>query len=181
MPHLNLFLQAYQSHLTSERKDGSYLNGAIQLLTHTAKTIEIFTSKLSVSNSKDQRLGVLTGFHSWLERWQRDAESKNFLSTKLWFDLQSMIQGVKSVVSIKLSEFPNSTIKLWIINQDLVENHFCQLRACNGQNNNPTYRLQESAQNSIRYGQTTVSRKSNVGKKVGDQSPFCPLKYPDKV
>ena len=87
VPHLNLFLQAYQSHLTSERKDGSYLNGTIQLLTHTAKTIEIFTSKLSVSNSKDQRLGVLNGFHSWLERWQRDAESKNFLSTKLWFDL----------------------------------------------------------------------------------------------
>jgi len=158
-------LQAYQSHHTSKRKDGSYLNGTIQLLTHTAKTSEIFTSKVLVSNSKDQRLGVLTGFHSWLERWQRDAESKNFLSTKLWFDLQSMIQEVKSVVSIKLSEFPNSTFKLWIINQDLVENHFCQFRAYNDQNNNPTYRLQESAQNSIQYRKQQLATRAMSGRK----------------
>lgn len=54
-------------------------------------------------------------------------------------------------------------IKPAIINQDLVENHFCQIRACNGQNNNPTRRLQETTQNTVSYGQTTISRKSNAG------------------
>lgn len=74
-----------------------------------------------------------------------------------------MILGFDSLVKIKLEAYPHSIIKPAIINQDVVENHFCQVRACNGQNNNPTWRLQESAQNSIRYGQTTISRKSNAG------------------
>jgi len=67
------------------------------------------------------------------------------------------------MVAIKLKAFPQSAIKPAIVNQDVVENHFCQVRACNGQNNNPTYRLQETAQNSIRFGQTTIGRKSNAG------------------
>lgn len=74
-----------------------------------------------------------------------------------------MIFGFQALVSIKLKEYPQAVIKPAIINQDLVENHFCQIRACNGQNNNPTWRLQESAQNTVRYGQTTISRKSNAG------------------
>ena len=74
-----------------------------------------------------------------------------------------MILGFNSMVSIKLSAFAQSVIKPAIINQDVVENHFCQVRSCNGQNSNPTYRLQETCQNSIRYGQTTVTRKSNAG------------------
>ena len=74
-----------------------------------------------------------------------------------------MIHGFKAIVNIKLSVFPSSSIKPWLVNQDVVENHFCQIRAFNGQNQNPTYRLQEQTQNSIRYGQKTMSRKSNVG------------------
>lgn len=75
-----------------------------------------------------------------------------------------MALGYQSIVSIKLEYFSNAILKPAITNQDVVENHFCQVRACNGQNNNPTWRLQETAQNSIRYGQTTISRKSNAGK-----------------
>lgn len=74
--------------------------------------------------------------------------SRWYLAFKHWFQL-----NWKSIPRIKPA----------IINQDLVENHFCQIRACNGQNNNPTWRLQESAQNTVRYGQTTISRKSNAG------------------
>lgn len=82
---------------------------------------------------------------------------------KLWFDLQSMALGFLAIVSIKLKHFPQSLIKPAIIIQDVVENHFCQVRACNGHNNHPTWRLQETTQNTIRYGQTTISRKSNAG------------------
>ena len=80
------------------------------------------------------------------------------------------------MVAIKLTQFPNSVIKPALINQDGVENHFCQVRSCNGQNNNPTYLQQESAQNSIRFGQTTISRKSNVGKP--SDSPFSSCSLP---
>jgi hypothetical protein len=68
------------------------------------------------------------------------------------------------VSGIKFSSFPGSVIKPAIINQDCVENHFCQLRACNGQNANPIYSQQESNQNTIRFSQTTISLKSNAAK-----------------
>jgi hypothetical protein len=85
-------------------------------------------------------------------------ESKTpFVSDKLWFDLQSMCIGFKSLVSIKLQNFPNSVVKPAIVNQDCVENHFCQVRASYGQNNNPTFLQQQSVQNSVRFGQTVWS------------------------
>lgn len=105
-------------------------------------------------------------FFSFLNKWKAEAgneASKKILTKKLWFDLQSMILGYQSIIAVKLKIFPQAVIKPAIINQDCVENHFCQVRACNGQNNHPTYRLQESTQNSIRHGQTTISRKSNAG------------------
>ena len=110
--------------------------------------------------------------------WREESSDNNsqFVSTKLWFDLQSMCLGFRSMVVIKLTQFPNSVIKPALINQDGVENHFCQVRSCNGQNNNPTYLQQESPQNSIRFGQTTISRKSNVGK--ASESPFSSCSLP---
>ncbi len=57
---------------------------------------------------------------------------------------------------IKLKRFPGSTIKPAILNQDVVENHFCQLRAANGQNENPTYWLTQATQNAIIFGDSTL-------------------------
>ena len=113
----------------------------------------------------DNRIKHLDGLLTYLSHWKSVTESpKEFISDKLWFDIQSMVHGFKAITQIKLEKFPESAIKPWIINQDVVENHFCQIRTCNGQNNNPTYRLQESAQNSIRYGQTTISSKCNAAR-----------------
>lgn len=141
------------------------MDATIELLNHTSKVIELFNSKVAISSISDQRLDDLSRFHTFLARWKSltNGKSEHFFSPKLWFDLQSMILGFQAIVSIKLKEFPHSVVKPALINQDLVENHFCQVRACNGQNSNPTWRLQEAAQNTIRYGQTTVSRKSNAG------------------
>lgn len=98
-----------------------------------------------------------------MSEWKESCkDAKHFISWKLWFDLQSMVHGFKAIVNIKLAAFPNSVIKAWITNQDVVENHFCNVRACDGQNNNPTYKLQASTQNSIHIGQTTVSTKCNA-------------------
>ena len=101
-----------------------------------------------------------------MREWRETTVDNNnkFVSTKLWFDVQSVCLGFRSMVAIKTAQFPSAVIKPALVNQDGVENHFCQVRSCNGQNNNPTYLQQESAQNSIHFGQTTISRKSNVGK-----------------
>lgn len=161
------YFQAYKAHLSSKGQ-GSGSDGVdatLELLTHTSKAIELFNDKCPISCTSDYRLNDLTQFYSFLTQWKsgRGGKSENFFSDKLWFDLQSMILGFQAIVSIKLKEHPQAVIKPAIINQDLVENHFCQVRSCNGQNNNPTWRLQELAQNTIRYGQTTISRKSNAG------------------
>lgn len=74
-----------------------------------------------------------------------------------------MILGFRSLVEVKLAHFPESVIKPAIMNEDLVENHFSQLRAANGQNENLTYLLTHATQNSIILGQTTISHKGNTG------------------
>lgn len=166
-PFLQCFyFYAYKEHLISRGQDGSCLDATIELLHHTTQAIQLFSDRQTIKSIKDDRLEDLYKFLIFLQEWKREAgdeSAKKFLTNKLFFDLQSMILGFLSIVSIKLKKFPQAPIKPAIVNQDCVENHFCQVRACNGQNNNPTYRLQESAQNSIRYGQTTISKKSNAG------------------
>lgn len=135
-------------------------------MVHKSATLEFFsTSREAVWSKDDPRIKSLDDFLQYLEYWKKETSTpKTFISDKLWFDLQAMTHGFKSFVNIKLTKFPSSVIKAWIVNQDGVENHFCQTRACNGQNNNPTYRLQESSQNSIPYGQQTISSKCNAAK-----------------
>ncbi|KAL9970357.1 hypothetical protein ACROYT_G022715 [Oculina patagonica] len=164
---LNL-MKAYKGHLVS-RGQGEEVIGdidaTIELLTHTSRLVALFNDKRGISTLQDGRLQELKEFLAFMQDWKASTEGKanKFFSTKLWFDLQSMAYGFQAIVSLKLSKYPQSVIKPAIINQDVVENHFCQVRACNGQNNNPSWRLQEKAQNTIRYGQKTVSRKSNAG------------------
>ena len=80
------------------------------------------------------------------------------------------------MTSIKLTKFQNSVIKpAAIVSQDCVENHCCEVRACNGQNNNPTYLQQEATQNSIHYGQTTISGKSNAGASTAQNLSSCTI------
>jgi hypothetical protein len=72
-----------------------------------------------------------------------------------------MVQGFISIV--KLALFPGSTIKPAIMNQDIVENHFSQLRSTNGPNDHPTYQAAQATQNSIIFGQMSINKKSNTG------------------
>lgn len=158
-------MKAYKVHLATKGQDASSIDATITLLNHSSKIIQLFQDKIGIQSIQDSRLKDLSQFLDFLIKWKSSAgtDGKKFISSKLFFDLNSMILGFQSLVSIKLKAFPNAIIKPAIINQDLVENHFCQVRACNGQNNNPTWRLQETCQNTIRYGQTTISRKSNAG------------------
>ena len=126
--------------------------------------VELFSDKHAVFHVKDNRILKLQRALQYFRNWKLNViTSKEFLSDKTWFDLQSMILGFISLVKSKLTRFPGSCIKPAIVNQDVVENHFCQLRGANGQNDNPTYQMVQGTQNSIIFGQTTISRKCNTG------------------
>ena len=125
------------------------------------------STKHQLYDANDTRLQRLCSVLSYFSEWKtKISKNDEFLSSKLWFDLQAMILGTISLVRIKLKRFPGSTIKPAILNQDVVENHFCQLRAANGQNENPTYRLTQATQNAITFGQRTISSKCNTGAAV---------------
>lgn len=172
-----LFQQKYQENMMGQGKDSSHLDSTISLLVHTSKLVNLFNDRLVIRSNADPRLGQLNQFHKFMNDWRSESSENNnqFVSSKLWFDLQSMCLGFGSMVAVKQAQFPQSIIKPAIINQDGVENHFCQVRSCNGQNNNPTYLQQESTQNSIRFGQTTISPKSNVGAANEHSSSACSM------
>ena len=97
--------------------------------------IELFADKHAVYDVDDSRLQALQATLLFFSTWKEGTTKRNqFFSEKLWFDIQSMIHGFISLVQTKLRRFPGSIIKPAIINQDCVENHFCQLRGANGQN-----------------------------------------------
>ena len=126
--------------------------------------VELFSDKHAVFHVKDNRILKLQRALQYFRNWRLNViTSKEFLSDKTWFDLQSMILGFISWVKSKLTRFPGSCIKPAIVNQDVVENHFCQLKGANGQNHNPVYQMVQGTQNSIIFGQTTISRKCNTG------------------
>ena len=125
--------------------------------------IELFSSKYQVYHVNDSRLRDLEEALEIFSDWKYQVDKGiHFISEKLWFDLQSMVHGFISIVQTKLARFPGSTIKPAIMNQDIVENHFSQLRSANGQNDNPTYHTVQGTQNSIIFGQSSISKKSNT-------------------
>ena len=162
---MHLFLQAYKDHLgTIEEDDPGRLDLTITLLKHTSNMVELFSDKHGIYHVNDNRIRALNDSLNFFTEWEQQITTgKEFVSTKLWFDMQSMILGFTSIVREKLSRFPGSVIKPAIVNQDLVENHFSQLRGANGQNENPTYQLTQGTQNSVIFGQSIVSKKSNTG------------------
>ena len=136
--------------------------------------VEFCSSKQAIYDINDPRLQTLRSTLSYFSDWKKNAsKSEEFISSKLWFDLQAMTLGLESLVKVKLSRFPGTAIKPAVINQDVVENHFCQLRAANGQNENPTYLLTQATQNAIIFGQRTISKKCNTG--TAENSSFTEL------
>ncbi|CAB3996459.1 Hypothetical predicted protein, partial [Paramuricea clavata] len=159
-----LLMKAYRDHLISEGENADKLEETITFLTHTSVMVELFSDKYAIFHVKDNRILKLQRALQYFHNWKLNAiTSKEFLSYKSWFDLQSMILGFISLVKSKLARFPGSCIKPAIVNQDVVQNHFCQLRGANGQNDNPTYQMVQGTQNSVIFGQTTISKKCNTG------------------
>ena len=165
-------LQKYREHTQD-----SSLDAVVDLLQHTSEMVSLFNDRLYICSTDDNRLHRLNEFHQWISQWAKATENKRnlFISTKLHFDLESMCLGFQSMVHYKLLKERNAVIKPAIVNQDCVENHFCQIRSCNGQNDNPTFVQQQSTQNSIRLGQTTISPKSNASCQTSNNDTRLPI------
>ena len=145
-------------------QNSSRLDTSIEFFHHTSRLVELFSDKQFIHDVQDDRLTNLAKCLDFFKNWNDQCtEKKQFISDKLWFDLQSLIHGFIAIVRYKLLRFPESVGRPAIVNQDIVENHFLQLRAANAQNENPTYLLTQSTQNAVIFGQSVISKKSNTG------------------
>ncbi|VDI08834.1 Hypothetical predicted protein [Mytilus galloprovincialis] len=78
-------------------------------------------------------------------------------------DIDYMFHGFSSLVAMCINEIKIEVV-LSRINSDIIENIFCQERSLyHGANTNPNYNEYRTGINSIILGQTTTSKKSNVG------------------
>ena len=176
---LNIFFLNYRpTEITSVRSssvESHRLDATITFLTNTSVMVDLFSDNNHIFNIRNSRLLQLERALHYFTSWKKSTSSpKEFLSDKLWFDLQSMGHGFISLVKSKFARFPGSMIKPAIVNQDVVENHFSQLRGANGQNDNPTHQMVQGSQNSVIFGQTTISRKCNTGKRKNDSFAGLP-------
>lgn len=134
------------------------------MVKNTSASIDLFHSKQAISGVADSRIVKAKEFIEDLRGWKGECASpKNFLSEKLWFDPQAMVFGLEQAVAIKSTTFPGSLLEPVIMNQDILENVFFQVRGSSGQNNNPNYYLYSGILCSINIGQTVLSKKGNTG------------------
>ncbi len=96
-----------------------------------------------------------------------------------------MVYGLEQMVIIKKRKFPSCVIKPVIINQDVLENIFCQVRGFNAQNDHPNYSLYMGTINTVNITQTSVSKKGNTGgssdmpnAEIPNPHPFKKMKLP---
>jgi len=106
-------LQKYREHLKKTRNDGDELDAVIELIQHTREIVTLVNGKLYFNSSDDLTLHKLNKFYIWMCHWANETKgnSKNFMSSKLWFDLQSMCLGFQSLVQYKMTRFPSTVIK----------------------------------------------------------------------
>ena len=66
--------------------------------------VELFSDKHGIYHVNDNRILALNDSLKFFTKWeQQTTTGKEFVSAKLWFDMQSMILGVTSMVREKLS------------------------------------------------------------------------------
>lgn len=120
-----------------------------------------------------QNSDAINWFINWENKVKRDTDIKNkekhLISHQTREDIISSVKGFEELCIYKLKK-SNSSIIPSRVNSDIIENMFCQQRTLhNGANTNPTYLGYCNSVNSVILGQTSISRKSNVGGGEGAQ------------
>jgi hypothetical protein len=158
-------MQVYQIHLGEK---GSVLTGAIEFLQNTSKLIDIFHSRKPVKSMADERLIELQTINDWFLKWESSPylTSKHLMSAQCHEDIHSCIVGFLKLCELLLHKKDCSIfITPALINSDLVENTFNQVRSTyNGANTNPNALQYKRTLNNIVLGQKTVSIKANASK-----------------
>ena len=145
------FSQQYQQYLSGilcgDPRSTRFNNRAAKVY---SELIKLFNSKVDINDESDPRILKAKEFIDFLFVWENECTNpKQFFSDKLWFDLKS--------------QFPKASIKPIAINQDMVENIFCQVRGLNAQNDHLNYHLYMNILNTINTTQTVIRKKSNSG------------------
>lgn len=154
----------YKLHLGPK---GSDLDGTLELLEKTSSLIEIFRSFKPVLSIDDERIQQLHEINEWFKSWEQSAgsDSKALFSFQCHEDIHACIIGFRSLCYKVLEKKSVIHITPALINSDIVENTFNQMRSTyNGANSNPNALQYGRTLNSIILGQKTISQKGNTGK-----------------
>jgi hypothetical protein len=156
---------------------GFQLDATIELLECTTVFIRNFRDSRPITDVSDERLkqnsDAINWFINWENKVKRDTNIKNkekyLISHQTREDIISSVKGFEELCIYKLKK-SNSSIIPSRVNSDIIENMFCQQRTLhNGANTNPNYLGYCNSVNSVILGQTSISRKSNVGGGEGAQ------------
>ena len=156
---------------------GFQLDATIELLECTTVFIRNFRDSRPITDVSDERLkqnsDAINWFINWENKVKRDTNIKNkekhLISHQTRDDIISSVKGFEELCIYKLKK-SNSSIIPSRVNSDIIENMFCQQRTLhNGANTNPNYLGYCNSVNSVILGQTSITRKSNVGGGEGAQ------------
>lgn len=145
--------------------------GVLQFLTHTSILVALFTDSRPIKDTNDDRLKSFSVAYNWFKAWEKEhacdqdvnKRYKTLLTMETREDLDFMFHGFMSLVEMCLKEIKTEVVPSRI-NSDIIENIFCQERSLyHGAKTNPNYNDYRTGINSIILGQTTTSKKSNVG------------------
>ncbi|CAG2213956.1 unnamed protein product [Mytilus edulis] len=145
--------------------------GVLEFLKYTSVLVALVTDSRPIKDSNDMRLKQLSENYNWFKAWENQhvcnqdlhKRYKALLTMETREEIDYMFHGFSSLVAmcineIKIEVVPNR------INSDSIENIFCHERSLyHGANTNPNYNEYRTGINSIILGQTTTSKKSNVG------------------
>jgi hypothetical protein len=157
--------------------DAGFQLDSIELLECTTVFIRNFRDSRPITDVSDERLkqnsDAINWFINWENKVKRDTNIKNkekyLISHQTREDIISSVKGFEELCIYKLKK-SNSSIIPSRVNSDIIENMFCQQRTLhNGANTNPNYLGYCNSVNSVILGQTSISRKSNVGGGEGAQ------------
>ncbi len=158
------------------------MNGSIQLLEQTSKLVDLFKSTQPMTSLKDPKLlrakEALEFFQKWESTvWSNELDpiekQRCLLSQECRRDLTSTVLGFEKMLFNRLKRFPNSYIIPAVINSDICENIFCQVRSTLlGPTTHPNYSNYVVALSSVLLSQGLLSTHGNAGNNSVVASPF---------
>ena len=128
---------------------GNILNGAVEILEHTSKLVDIFRDMRPIKSLDDLRINSLLSVNLWFQQEQcfvmensdipHKDKNKKLLSAQYSEDIQSCLQGFITLCSSLLRKTPSICIVTGLVNSDVIENSLYRQRSTYYRaNSNPT-------------------------------------------